>query len=160
MLFRSGAPGQQIREVNTKINAGMDIPAATIEEAPAGGMDAQPMTAANQTAAAEDFNTRYASLIGWLEASRRVKPTPRAPAQFSLAKIVTDAKAKTTGDAVDLMVKRFLRVPVDAEARQAMIEFLDEQLGTNDVARAGSYLETPLRLLVHLIMSSPEYQLG
>ena len=53
-----------------------------------------------------------------------------------------------------------LRVPVDAEARQAMIEFLDEQLGTNDVARAGSYLETPLRLLVHLIMSSPEYQLG
>jgi len=74
--------------------------------------------------------------------------------------MVTDAKAKTTGDAVDVMTKRFLRVTVDAEARQAMIEFLNEQLGTSDIARASTYLETPLRLLVHLIMSAPEYQLG
>jgi uncharacterized protein (DUF1800 family) len=157
----NGDPGQQIRIVNDKILAGMDIMAATVEEGPAGGgMEAQPMTAANVTASIEDFNTRYASLIGWQEAARRVKPTPRAPAQFSLTKMVIDAKAATTADVVDLMTVRFLRVPVDAEARLTMIDFLNEQLGTNDIARAGSYLETPLRLLVHLIMSSPEYQLG
>jgi uncharacterized protein (DUF1800 family) len=153
-------PGQQIRDVNTKILAGMDIMAATVEQSAEGGMDAQPMTAANVTASIEDFNTRYASLVGWQEAARRIKPTPRQPAQFNLTKMVLDAKARTTADVVDMMTVRFLRVPVDAEARLTMIEFLNDQLGTSDIAIASSYLETPLRLLVHLIMSSPEYQLG
>jgi hypothetical protein len=41
-----------------------------------------------------------------------------------------------------------------------LIDFLDRELGTSDIALADSYLEDPLRLLVHLIMSQPEYQLG
>jgi hypothetical protein len=41
-----------------------------------------------------------------------------------------------------------------------LIEFLDQQLGTDRIESAASYLEEPLRLLVHLIMSAPEYQLG
>jgi hypothetical protein len=41
-----------------------------------------------------------------------------------------------------------------------LIDFLDQQLGTSDVVRADSYLEEPLRMLTHLIMSQPEYQLG
>ena len=34
------------------------------------------------------------------------------------------------------------------------------ELGTDKVSEAESYLEEPLRLLLHLIMSLPEYQLG
>ena len=44
--------------------------------------------------------------------------------------------------------------------RQKLVAFLDHELGTSDIARAQTYLEEPLRLVLHLIMSQPEYQLG
>ena len=91
---------------------------------------------------------------------RKIKPILRAPAQFSLTDIVFAEQAKTTADAVDLLLHRFLAVPIDDEARAATIAFLDEQLGTSDLVRAHSYLEEPLRLVAHLIMSAPEYQLA
>jgi hypothetical protein len=53
-----------------------------------------------------------------------------------------------------------MSVPIGKSERQMLIDFLDGELGTSDIARADSYLEDPLRLLVHLIMSQPEYQLG
>ena len=69
------------------------------------------------------------------------------------------AGAKTTADAVDHLLLRLLRVPVDAEVRQVLIEVLERELGTRDLALASTYLERPLRLLAHLIMSTPQYQL-
>ena len=53
-----------------------------------------------------------------------------------------------------------MSAPIGSTERQMLVDFLDQQLGTSDVARADSYLEDPLRMLVHLIMSQPEYQLG
>jgi hypothetical protein len=41
-----------------------------------------------------------------------------------------------------------------------LIDFLDRELRTSNIARADSYLEDPLRVHGHLIMSQPEYQLG
>ena len=38
--------------------------------------------------------------------------------------------------------------------------FLDQDLGTTDVVAAQSYMEDSLRMLAHLIMSLPEYQLS
>lgn len=159
-------PDPQIREVNRRIRSGMDITAAIREGAPgeaesgmakgmAGGGKAMSHLLSDQ----EEFNTHYASLKGWEEAVRRIKPIPRAPAQFSLTDLVL-AQARTTADAVDLLLQRFLAVPLDGEARAALVAFLDQQLGTSDLARARSYLEEPLRLAVHLIMSTPEYQLA
>ncbi len=116
-------------------------------------------TMANVIAGAEDFNTRYGSLVGWQEAVRRVKPIPRAAAQFDLAALVRAVGAKTTSEAVDHLLLRLLRVPVDDEVRGALVEFLDHQLGTGDLDLASTYLERPLRLTAHLIMSSPEFQL-
>ena len=43
--------------------------------------------------------------------------------------------------------------------RATLVEFLDRQLGTSDLAQAATYLERPLRLTAHLIMSSPQFQL-
>jgi uncharacterized protein (DUF1800 family) len=158
-------PGREVKRVNDRILAGMEIAVATIEDAPsegggmAGGMAGGEQTMANVIAGAEDFNTRYGSLVGWQEAMRRVKPIPRAAAQLDLAAMVLAAGAKTAADAVDHLLARLLRVPVDAEVRQVLIDVLERELGTRDLALAATYLERPLRLLAHLIMSTPQYQL-
>jgi len=157
-------PGREVRRVNDRILAGMEIAVATLEDGPGegggmGGMEGGEKTMANVIASAEDFNTRYGSLVGWQEAVRRVKPIPRAAAQFDLAAMVLAAGAKSTSEAVDHLLVRLLRVPVDAEVRRILIELLEHKLGTNDLTLAATYLESPLRLMAHLIMSSPQYQL-
>jgi hypothetical protein len=53
-----------------------------------------------------------------------------------------------------------MRVPPAEDVRQKLIVFLNRELGTADVAVARTYMEQPLRLLLHLIMSQPEYQLA
>jgi uncharacterized protein (DUF1800 family) len=152
-------PGPQIREVNNRILRGMSVTAATSEENPGTGM-ADERAMANVLADKEDFNTRYGSLNGWREAVRKVKPTLRVPAQFSLSNLVLSAQPRTTTEVVDVMLGRFLSMPLTEKSRLALIGFLDNELGTSDIGRAGTYMEEPLRLLVHLIMSTPEYQLA
>ncbi len=159
-------PDAQSRRVHHRILSGMDITSATSDRAPgmaAAGMGKKMAGAeamANLLSEHEDFNTHYASYKGWEEAVRKIKPIPRAAAQFNLTEIVFAEGAKTTTDAVDLLLHRLLAVPVDGEARAAAIAFLDQQLGTSELARARSYAEEPLRQLVHLIMSAPEFQLA
>ena len=67
---------------------------------------------------------------------------------------------KTTSEVVDYFAMRFLSVPLDPGERQAFIEFLNRELATTDVQEAETWMEDPLRMLLHLIMSTPEYQLG
>ena len=152
-------PGPQIREVNNRILRGMSVTAATSEENPGTGM-ADERAMANVLADKEDFNTRYGSLNGWREAARKVKPTLRVPAQFNLSNLVLSAQPRTTTEVVDVMLGRFLSMPLAEKSRLALIGFLDSELGTSDIGRAETYMEEPLRLLVHLIMSTPEYQLA
>jgi len=158
-------PGREVKRVNDRVLAGMEIAVATIEDTPsegggmAGGMAGGEQTMANVIAGAEDFNTRYGSLVGWQEAMRRVKPIPRAAAQFDLAAMVLAAGAKTAADAVDHLLMRLLRVPVDAEVRRVLIDVLERKLGTHELTLAATYLESPLRLVAHLIMSAPQFQL-
>jgi hypothetical protein len=155
-------PGPQVREVNNRIQRGMDVASATMEGNPADGIKADEAgkAMANILAEKEDFNTRYGSLNGWREAVRKIRPIVRMPAQVSLTEIVLSARPDTTTEVVDLLLDRFLCVPVAAAARATMIRFLDDQLGTSEIKRTVTYLEEPLRLLVHLITSTPEYQLG
>jgi len=61
---------------------------------------------------------------------------------------------------VDYFAYRFLRVPLDAATRARYIEFLRAELGTDNLRDAATYMEDPLRMLLHLMMSAPEYQLG
>jgi Protein of unknown function (DUF1800) len=152
-------PGPQIREVNNRILRGMSVTAATSEENPGTGM-ADDRAMANVLADKEDFNTRYGSLNGWREAARKVKPTLRVPAQFNLSNLVLSAQPRTTTEVVDLILGRFLSMPLAEKSRLALISFLDSEFGTSDIGRAETYMEEPLRLLVHLIMSTPEYQLA
>ena len=98
--------------------------------------------------------------MGWQEAMRRLKPTPRGAAQFSLTAIVEEAGAHTTAEAVEALMGRLLSVPLAPEAQDALVRVLDEQLGTTSLREAETYLEHPLRLVAHLIMSAPQYQLA
>jgi hypothetical protein len=43
---------------------------------------------------------------------------------------------------------------------QQLVQFLTHELGTDQVIGAETYMEDPLRVLLHVIMSLPEYQLG
>jgi Protein of unknown function (DUF1800) len=148
------------REVAIKIAQGYDITKATIEGDGNTTAD-NSMSMFNMMAGAdEDFNTRYGSTQGWLEAFRRVKPILRQPAQVNLAQTVSKARLRTTTEVVDYFLARFLRVPLAAEDRQGLIDFLTKELGNDQIQSAETYVEEPLRLLVHLIMSTPEYQLG
>ncbi len=170
-------PDQRMPELNrkvaVKITQGYEISQATIERSPEMQMDAGASDNAmdgegmaevsmfNQMAGAdEDFNTRYGSTHGWLEAFRRVKPIPRQAAQLSLTAMVTEAGLQTSAEVVEYFAAHLLRVPLGTDERRALIDFLSQELGTDEIAPALSYLEEPLRLLVHLIMSTSAYQLG
>jgi len=151
--------GNEIRAVHEKIRAGLDISTATKPVGKDGDKDTMAMSNA-MADRDEDFNTRYASYRGWQMAVEKVKPIPRNTARLDLAAMVTDEGCKTTAQVVDYFAHRFLRVPLEPATRQQLIEFLTKELGTDQISQAASYMEDPLRTLLHLIMSTPEYQLG
>ncbi|HLI83061.1 MAG TPA: DUF1800 domain-containing protein [Bryobacteraceae bacterium] len=146
----------EIRSVADRIRRGMDITAATKPDEKTGVMAESNMLADRD----EDFNTRYGSFRGWQMAIERVKPIPRDIAPVNVSAMVLGANAKNTTEAIDYLIRRFMRVPPGEEARQKMIAFLNKELGTTEIAVAQTYMEDSLRLALHLIMSQPEYQLA
>ena len=107
----------------------------------------------------ELFNTRVSGYRAWDQAVRKLIPTPRGAARINLTEIVLDSGAATTGEAVDALLARFLRIPVSSDLRDGLVALLDDELGTPDLSRADTYMEDPLRMVTHLIMSTPEYQI-
>ena len=109
-------PDAQTRQVNRRILSGMDITTAPPASASPAAKRKLTWTRtwhgakamANLLSDQEEFNTHYASLKGWEEAVRKIKPILRAPAQFSLTDMVFAERAKTTADAIDLLLRRFL----------------------------------------------------
>jgi len=152
--------GGEVRRVAERIRQGMDISTATKDD---NKMD---VAESNKNADRdEDFNTRYGSFRGSQMAIERVKPIPRDLAQINLSRMVLDAKLQNTKlenttQIVDYLIHRFMRVPPGEDARQNLIAFLNKDLGTTEVAVAQTYMEESLRLVLHLIMSQPEYQLS
>ena len=144
----------KIGEVNEKLALGMDVTTATRPEAK------EVTSMSMQADRDEDFNTRLASFRGWQMALLKVKPIPRATAQLDLSAMVLGAGCKNAREATDYLVARFVSVPLDAATHERIAKFLESELGTADLAAAASYLEEPLRITLHLILSLPEYQLG
>jgi hypothetical protein len=151
--------GYEIREIHDRIRAGLDITAATKPGGMDGGKEMSAMTTM-RTDRDEAFNTRFASYRGWQMAVERVKPIPRTVAQLDLARMVDTAGCATPDDVVAYFEKRFLSVPLAPAVRAQLAAFLERELGTADVKSARTFSEDPLRMLLHLIMSRPEYQLG
>src|ERR1700719_1726123 len=150
------AASEEVRRVANRIREGMDITTATIPDTKSGEMAESNMSADRD----EDFNTRYGSFRGSQLALERVKPIPRDTAQIHLAKMVLAENTQNTTQVVDYLIRRFMRVPPSDDVRHELVAFLDRELGTSDISQAKTYLEEPLRLVLHLIMSQPEYQLS
>ena len=151
--------GFQVALVNDKIAQGFDITSATKPEGVDG--DGGMMAMSNQMVDRdEDFNTRYGSFKGWQMAIAKVKPIPRTLAAVDLSTMVQSAAAETPGAAVDYLLARFLSIPPDPAFRDALVKYLEDELGTGDLEHAAGYLEEPLRRVLHLILSTPAYQLG
>jgi len=138
-----------------RLRDGYDIGAATAVDDPAN------MTTFDRVALERDeqFNTRISGYVGWQQAARKLIPTPRHAAQFDLTRMVLDSGSTTTGEAVDYLMWRMLRVPTAKVTRDAFVTFLNKELGTDSIDRARTYMEDPLRMTVHLIMITPEYQI-
>jgi hypothetical protein len=138
-----------------RLRDGYDIGAATAVN------DPSKMTTFDMVALERDeqFNTRISGYIGWQQAARKLIPTPRHAARFDVTQMVLESGAKTTAEAVDYLIWRMVRVPPAKATRDAFVEFLTGELGTDNIDRAKTYLEDALRMTVHLIMSTPEYQI-
>jgi hypothetical protein len=148
--------GGEVRRVAQRIREGMDISTATQDET----KDGERAESNKNADRDEEFNTRYGSFRGSQLAIERVKPIPRDTAHVNLSRMVLDAKLNNTSEVVDYFIHRFMSVPPSTDARQKLVAFLNKDLGTSDISVAQTYMEQSLRLVLHLIMSQPEYQLG
>mgnify|MGYP006102948545 FL=1 len=74
--------------------------------------------------------------------------------------MVLEQEIGNTRELVDYFIARFMLVPPGDDSRQMLVSFINDELGTNDILDAQSYMEDSLRLLLHLVLSQPEYQLG
>ncbi len=144
----------KIGAVNEKLALGQDVTSATKPEAK------EVTSMSMQADRDEEFNTRLASFRGWQMALQKVKPIPRDTAQIDLSSMVLGAGCKTAREAADYLLGRFISVPLDASTHERIAKFLENELGTSDLATAASFLEEPLRTTLHVILSLPEYQLG
>ncbi len=152
------SPDPKIIIMHDAIRKGADITSATMSS---NGGASMMMAESNMMADRdEDFNTRYASYKGWQMAVSKVKPIPRYAAEINFTKMIIESGAHNTESTIDYLIDRFLTVKIDNNKRKMLIKFLEENLGTTNIKDAESYLEDSLRMVVHLIMSQPEYQLG
>jgi hypothetical protein len=108
----------------------------------------------------EDFNTRIGSMRGWQMALERVKPIPRHVAGLDLAGLVLQAECTTPMQVVEYFIAEFFAVEVTGWRKAELAALLTTALGTSDVASTSTFLEEPLRKLLHQMFSLPEYQLG
>jgi hypothetical protein len=152
----------EVAKVQDRLREGMTVAAATQPTAlvtgnQMGGEMAQSNALADRD---EAFNTRLGSMRGWQMALERVKPIQRKPAKMSLASEILIAGISSTEAVVAYYENKFFSVALPETVLLAMTKFLSDELGTTDIRAAKSYLEEPLRKLLHQMLSRPEYQLG
>lgn len=150
-------PGSQyqILSVAEQLALGKDVTTATKPEGKE--LSSMSMMSADRD---EDFNTRLASYHAWRKAIEKVKPIVRAPARLDLSGMVRAAGCKSTQDAVDYLITRFISAPIEPGVREKIAALLAEDLGTQDLKAADTYMEDALRNTLHVILSLPAYQLG
>ena len=137
--------------VERRLAQGMNITAATQEG------DAESSRLADRD---EDFNTRFGGYMGYVMAFEKLHEVPRRVADLDLVALLTEAGATTVDAIVDHLIVRFLRVELGEADRAVLVEYLRDELGADRIGAANPQTEAPLRGLLYLILSTPEYQLA
>jgi hypothetical protein len=128
------------------------------------GNDRVPNRAGNSPRAAgvadrpQGAGERAMELIRANRGPTRDQGLPGYSSSFSAVREVRSAGAQTSEQIVDLFVARFLCVPLGPNKRQAMVDFLDGRDGSQALDATPVRAEIKLRELIHLIMSTPEFQ--
>ena len=150
--------GPEILAVHRRLRDGEDMARATrpVDAVSTDGI----MAMSNMVDREEDFNTRYGSYRGWQRAIERVKPIPRQLARLDLTTMVMRLELATPVAVVDYFMEHFFTVPLDGKTHGMLADAFERELGTKDVLSTRTYMEEPLRVLLHLMLSRPEYQLG
>ncbi len=139
------------RQVEERLAKGMNITAATQEG------DAESSQLADRD---EDYNTRYGGYMGYVMAFEKLHPIPRRVAELDMVTLLRDAGSTTVDGVVDHLIQRFLRVLPSASDRMVLVDFLRDELETDQVISSTPQTEAALRALLYLILSTPEYQLA
>jgi hypothetical protein len=153
--YPDGDTNYNILSVHKKIKEGL-----TITDATKTNVDYGEAALSNQPDRNEEFNTRFGSYRGWQMAIERVKPIERDLPEVNLTDMVLNSGALNTKETVTYLVDRFLSVPLDLSTQKSLSDFLEKEIGTQQISQVAGSLEYPLRLVLHLILSLPEYQLG
>ncbi|MGH1357357.1 MAG: DUF1800 domain-containing protein [Burkholderiaceae bacterium] len=152
-----GYPSDEIVNVQNRLRQGASISVATRPT----GIDSVAMADSNSLADRDEaFNTRLGTLRGWQMALERVKPILRNTARLTLADQVLKADIRDPRGVIDFLVAEFFEVPPSASRLNELAERLAAELGSKDIQASGSFLEEPLRKILHQLLSEPEYQLG
>ena len=146
----------EVVNVQDRLRQGMPISEATKPTGIANEMAASNMLADRD----EAFNTRLGSMRGWQMAIQRVKPLSRHTAQVSLLDQLQAAGLETAEQVIHHWQAQFFHVILDENTTKALVARLISELGTDDLHAAATYAEEPLRKVLHLMLSLPEYQLG
>jgi hypothetical protein len=147
----------EVARVQKRMRTGMNVSQATKPTGVMGGEMAQSNALADRD---EAFNTRLGSMRGWQMAIERVRPIPRDFARLNLSQQVQDASLASPLDVVLYFEQQFFEVALLPDVRGQLAELLELELGSSDISTASSYAEEPLRRLLHVMLSRPEYQLG
>ena len=103
---------------------------------------------------AESYNIFRGVYNGGIKTFKVLKFDPPVPAKVDLVAMLHDAAVKDAAGAVNYFEHRFLRVRLQEQDRVALVKFLKDRIGE------GAMDEVSLRELLHLILSTPEYQLA
>ncbi len=118
------------------------------------------MSASVKINSVPDYDLKLGVRNGYVKAFERVKETPRTSAKLNLTAMAKGAGVKTADETVDYFVLRFLRLPLADSDRAAMVDYLKKQWGGAQINFSAAAVEKSLRELVHMIMSTPEYQIS
>lgn len=152
-----GFPSSEIVNVQSRLRSGMTVSSATRPT----GIGKGAMSASNMLADRdEDFNTRLGTMRGWQMAIERVKPLARTIANPQLAERVLLAGARNPAQAVKFLARTFFVVQPPPSVLESLAVRLQDELGTADLNAAATFLEEPIRQILHELLSLPEYQLG
>jgi hypothetical protein len=108
----------------------------------------------------EDYNLFRGVFTATYKSREAIPPEPRKVADFSLSAMLRSEGVTTAGGAVNSLLLRFLRVTVTDEQRDELVNFLEKQMGESRIDYVRYTIERELREVLHLILSTPEYQLA
>ena len=117
-------------------------------------------TGRTTTIVSEDYNLFRGVFTAAYKSRAAIPPEPRKVAEFNLSAMLKSEGVTDSCGAVDSLLLRFMRITVTNAQRFELIRFFESLIGGSRIRYSRYTIELELRELLHLILSTPEYQLS